>query len=206
MTINVNDILRVVLQFTMPGSTVSELVWHYLVTAGSGGADQDVIDDIVTAADLAFDNIVARMNNGIAGATADLFRWDSGLNRWDGLATGDATVIVATGANDMLPHGVAALVKFFTLVGRRQGRKFIPGFIETSQTGGEIVGAAVTDLVNFALDFHDDVVSAPVTLSPGNFNVDAASPLFETFAEWGGTIQIATTMAYQRRRKPGVGI
>lgn len=206
MTIDLNDILRIVLHFIMPDSVVAQLVWHYLVTNGTGGDPATILTAIEGGLNVAFNFIEEDMSNQVESTEIDLLKWDTVNNRFDGIVSSAAVGVTGTNLNEMLPHGDAALVKLFTEVGRRQGRKFIPGYTEEAQDEGSLLGVAVTRLISFAGAFNNDVVSGGITLSPGNFNVEPASPLFETFAEWSNTSSISTIVAYQRRRKAGVGI
>lgn len=204
--IDVSDVLRIVLTFTMPETTVAQLVWHYLVTAGTPETETSVLSFIVNNTVNAFAGILVDMSNQVAGDEFEMLKWDFTLNRWDGVANENTTSIDGVDTIDMLPHGVGPLTVFHTGVGRRRGRKFIPGYVEDTQDQGILDVGAAARLITHALIFDNDIASATLTSKPGNFNVDPLSPLFETFAEWNKTAGINTTIAYQRRRKAGVGI
>lgn len=204
--IDLNDILRVVAEWDTPEGTIAQLVWHYLVTAGNNDDPQDVLDDIITNLNSAWANIAAKVSNEFLGSTIELYQYDFGAHRFDGVATDTITAVDGTSVDDMVAHGAAALVKFFTVAARRQARKYVMGVGEGNTLDGLWVAGALSDLALFALDF-DDPISAPLTtLTFGTFNVDAASPLYETFSVSNLAVQAEAVIAYQRRRRPGTGI
>lgn len=204
--LDLNDVIRIVVTLTMPDSVLAQLVYHYLVVAGSGADPATVLSAIATDLGGSFGFIEQDISDQVASSELEMFQWDFALDQFDGVASQALGNIAGTNANEMLPHGVAPVVKFFTETSRRQGRKFIPGYTEDTQDEGTLTGVVVTRLVTFATSFNDDIVSDGVTISPGNFNVDPLSSLFETFAQWSNSSAIATIIGYQRRRKAGVGI
>ena len=206
MTLGTNDVVRIVLSFLLPETVTAQLVWHYIVTAGTGGVPGTILAAILAAANSAFNGIEGDMVTGADSVEIDLLKWDFTANRFDGLANSVATSISGTSNASMAPHGVGPLVSFFTDTGRRRGRKFLPGYSEDSFIDGNLQAAPLSRLITFNAGFNDDVISGGITLAPCNFNTDELSPLFESVAEWSNTSAVATIAAYQRRRKPGVGI
>lgn len=200
------DVLRIVLSIDEPETVLANLVWHYLVTSGSGGDEATALAAIDTMLQSAFGNINGDIFSLVTSSDLDMLKRDVPNHRWDGVASQASTAVNGLSGSHLLPHGTGPLVKFFTETGRRQGRKYIPGYTEASQAGSVMDAAHVTRLISFAQVFNDDIIAGPVTLGPGNYNTDALSVLYETFAEWSNTSSISTIASYQRRRKPGVGI
>lgn len=205
-TIDINDVLRVVAEWDMPDGTIAQLVWHYLVTSGNGDDPVDVLDDIHTNLVAAFANVAAAVSDLVEGSTIELYQYDFGNHQFDGVATRTNSSNDGLSAADMTSHGVACLVKLFTESARRQARKYLFGIVESSIEDGTFNAALVTNAALFGADL-DDAVSAPlVTLTYGTFNVDPASPLYETFSKTTQTVQAEAISGYQRRRRPGTGI
>lgn len=204
--IAVNDIMRVVLNFDMPNSVIAQLVWHYLATAGTPETEASVLAFILNNAENAFAGILADISDLVSGNEIDMFVRDVAAAQWDGVAADLSVALDGTSVSDMLPHGDAAMMSFFTDLGRRKGRKFIMGYTENSITDGVWIGADVTQLGTAALIFDNDIATASLTIVPGNYNVDPTSALFETFQPWNKTVEISTICNYQRRRRPGVGM
>lgn len=206
MAIDLNDVLRVVLTWDTAESTVAQLVWHYLVTAGNNDDPDDVLTAIDTNLDSAWANISSIVDSTMQGSLLELFQWDFTNNQWDGVANHIPGGVDGGAALEALPHGAAALCKFFTALNRRQSRKFIPSLGEGTQNDGLFTASALTSLALFALDF-DDVISAPLTtLTYCTFNTDPTSALFETTSLSTQSVQAEAVVAYQRRRRPGTGI
>ena len=145
------DIIKIVIAFTMPDNVVAQLVTHYIVGAGSDVAISDALDDIETALGNAWDETAGNVADVVLGDTIKMSLWDATLKQFDEVASKATALFDGTNIGEMLPHGVAPVVRFFTAVGRRQGRKFIPGLVEGAQDEGDIGAGEVTALSSFAL-------------------------------------------------------
>lgn len=206
MTVAVGDVVRCVAEWDVPGGTIAQLVYHYLGVSGTTATEAQVGTAVEAALDLAWDHIAARVSDLVLGSTIEGLVWDFVLNQWDGVFTVALVGADGSSADDMMPQGVAGLIKLFTVANRRQARKYIPGLAESQIDDGVIAAAALSDMALFAADFDDDIVAGGLTLSYGTFNTDPASPLFETFSVSSGAVLAEGIAAYQRRRKPGTGI
>lgn len=204
--IDLNDVLRVVAEWDTSSGTISQLVWHYLVTSGNNDDPNDVLDDIITNLETAWANIEDRIGNDYTGADIELLQYDFGNHQWDGVAASPLVNVDGSSVSGHVAHGVAGLCKFWTELNRRQGRKYVAGLTEADLDDGIINGATVTALALFATDL-DDVVTAPLTtLTYGTFNLVPTSALYETFSKSTQTSGAEAIAAYQRRRRPGTGI
>ncbi len=199
--LSTGDVIKVVVAFTMPDSVVAQLVTHYLVGAGSDILESDALDDIDVALGFAWASIEARVHDGVLGDTIKLSVWDFTLNQFDEKASKSTSLFDGTSTDQMLPHGAAAVLRLFTAVGRRQGRKFIPGLAEAEQGDGTWGALTVTDLAICAARWDNVVTVDSTPVSAGVFNI--ITELFEIFS---GTVAANTIVGYQRRRKAGVGI
>lgn len=204
--IAVGDVLRVVLSFQLPDSVIAQIVWHYQAVSGTPETPESVLTFVANNTHNAFAGILADMSDQVQGLIFDMLQWDYTNDRWDGVAALVTTSLDGTSIQDMLPHGVAPMVSFLTDLGRRRGRKYLPGWTENSITDGAWIAADLTQMGTFALIFDNDISSATLLLEPGNFNVDPLSAIFETFQPWNKTVLVNSFANYQRRRRPGVGI
>jgi hypothetical protein len=110
--------------------------------------------------------------------------------------------VTFTGGTDMLPHGVSPLMRAYTEHPRVISRKYLPGFVETSQADGVLDGAALTALAAAA-----DVWVTTFELSTNNNLVAGVySTVREAVSEFDGVTVIPVHPGYQRRRRPGVGM
>lgn len=205
-TVDLNDILRVVAEWDAPQGTIAQLVWHYKVTNGSGGTPATVLAGILSQFDTAWLNIDQEISDEFLGSTMELYKYDSTLHQFDGIANTVMTNEDGTNINTYLAHGDALLVKWFTEANRRQGRKYMFGLTEAAISDGLYTAGAVSNFALFAADFDANIVASGVTLQYGTFNVDDTSALYETFSPGIQTVQAENLPAYQRRRRPGTGI
>lgn len=136
----------------------------------------------------------------VLGAEADYVE----CRHWDGLEWvwfGDQPVDVpGSHVGEMLPPGVAVLVKAGLQVGGEKNRKFLGGFPEIYQVAGQWTGGLLIACVAFATAW----------VTPFQFNLNSYVPggwvkLTKTFVPYSLTTWVATDVAYLRTRKQGVG-
>ncbi len=104
------------------------------------------------------------------------------------------------GNTDDLPPGACGYVKLLTDTGKTYGRKFISGLLETRSVSGFIDATAQTALASFAarvVTYY--IMSAGNELHPGVLSIRSLS--FKDFT----SAVVSSIVAYQRRRKFGVG-
>lgn len=181
-------------------------VWHYKATIGTSETDLVVLTALRDHLDLACNGLEAQMHNSILSTECELFVWDAALNRFDGTAQIAWTTYIGVNAGDPLANQLATLAKAFTAVGRRQGRKYLPGATETALSGNTYTGGFITSILTWATILDNLVPATGVSLSPGVWNVDPLSALFETFEPFANVVAVDSNPSTQRRRKPNVGI
>lgn len=195
------DIFRMTAQFAMPQGTVAQWVWHYIQSSTGDPALTTLVAAIASQLSSAWDEIDGIIDNTVQGETLELAVWDSGNQRFDTVRTEDISSIVGTADTDMLPHADAAVVKFFTNVGRSIGKKYVMGVGEPSQNASILTTAALVALALFGDVLNNTVVGGGVEVEPGNFN-----PTTGNFREWNTTVEALATIGSQDRRRPGTGI
>lgn len=206
MSLEVGDVIRVAMTGESPGANVFQNVWHYRMAVGAGG-DEDLFLAAVEAKwRLAFAEITTRIASSFLYSFMEAWKRDTVNQRWDGIAALDISDTPGTNVGDPLPHGAAALNRHITTVFRRQGRHFIPGMAEAETALGLFASAALSDMADYGAIFDDTVIEGGNQYDWGVYNVDAASVLFQTFAQASNTVIANGIVAYQRRRKPLVGI
>jgi len=201
VTIEYLDVIRIVLAFLMPESQVAQLVMHYRVGPGSPTNVTDALDDINDVLALAWLIIDEYVAGTVLGQTLSMLKWNTTTKAFDGVGAIPVTQFDGTGVGEMLPHGVAGVLRFFTSVGRRQGRKFIPGLQENTQDEGSFTALVGTALALTAAAWDDNVTTTGGLLVPGVFRTSD-----ESFEDFTKEVAANTIVGYQRRRKQGVGI
>lgn len=183
--------------------------YHFALTGGGGNVatDLDLGGVINTWLTEVYSTLDALLTTGISDVTLDIkeVQW-TGV-QWDIFRNVNVWTIDITPADavDELPLGVAALVKFPTIYGRRMGKKFLGGFSKTGITAnGAWVGAYVSG-IGASLDTL--LTPRTVTATPSNLTLNYAV-LNHQLGGWNAPTSMLVSFepAYQRRRKPGVGI
>ena len=206
MTLNVDDIVRVVLTYQHQGAEVAQNVWHMKMVSGAGADEDDLLDAIDTNMQVAFGEIDTNITELLESTQLDLLKWDFVNHQWDGVATKAFDLLVGLSVNDMLPHGVAGGVRILTELNRRQGRTFIPGMTDVLVTDGTITAGFRALMAAYAAIFVVDMLPTGGTFTWCTFNTEETSPLYETASLSNGEEIVNAVPGYQRRRKPGVGI
>lgn len=203
MAITEGTVLRVVASLLFPDDVIMQNVFHLVLTTrlGTGDPDettldmQDYINQIYVAAQ-------GNISDDIVGDEIKVYEYDSVDDDFDEVGTGLVTFTPAA-TGDFLPHGVAALQIFYTTDPDVQGRKFWGGFSELGQADGDWVAGALIALI----ETSDEVVGAYTGLETGStYTTGVWSPTNTNFFAYNDVVATPATIAYQRRRKPGVGI
>lgn len=206
MALDSGDVIRIAMQFVQDSDDLAFLVRHYVATQGTGADEATVLDDIATYIEAVYelnDNVFA---STITSEEATLYNYDFANHRFDGIVSQALTGFIGADVNSPLPGGNAALGKLFTTVARRQSRVYFFGQTEGAYANRLIGAGYATSYLDILDDLGDILVSDGVTFKPCTFNLDAASPLYETTALLSDSYALETIGSYQRGRKQGVGI
>lgn len=202
----IGDVVEIVLTWDTPLVSVAQNVWHMQMVSGAGGDTDDLLAPVLTQLQVAFAVLDDSISDEFAGVLLELRKWDFVNDRWDGVDTLAVTLMVGLSAVDYLPHQVAGLGRIVTAAARRQGRTFVPGFIDSAIANGVFTVAAEANLAGYLAIFDTDVSIAGALLSWCTFNVDPLSPLFETASLAVQTVIANSLPSALGKRKPGVGL
>lgn len=201
MTVVTGDILKTVLNYSYPGAGTALNIFYW-VYAGSTRPDSEVTTAI--------------KNWAIGG-------WG---NNWEDIASQDATIdsvdiqkvdgtglvladlgneivnLVGAQVGSVTSAAVSAWLGASTATPQIRGSKFVPGIAEASVQDGLLNAGALTNLGLLLLEYLGNMdVGGGDVLTPGIISKRALA-----FVPFSNTGQITDVPAYQRRRKPGVGI
>ena len=200
------DILRVVLDGTTIDSQTWQNVWHFYVSAGTSIDYDAILAGIEASFDTSYALIESQLSDGVQTRDIILSEWDFTNHEWDGKSQSSAGCLTGALAVEDLPAGNAVVVRFFTEELRRQGRKFIPGIVESLCNGNDLAAALVTAALNFAGDVVGSITADGITCQPCTFSDDALSVRYETHSLFNGDYFVNSKSGYQRRRQVGAGI
>jgi hypothetical protein len=203
MSIPTGAILRVVLSWIMPDSVIAQNIFFALFdNDGGSNDDADVVDDLTDWMEDIFSSMITSISDQVDMSIIKVYIYDSVDQDWDEVGTG-VPVFTATGSTDMSPHGVAGIIHAFTVNPDVTGTKFIAGIADASIVDSDISGAVIANLLLAGADWMVDFTGAA---SGSNFNPGVWSPTKVQFFEFQDKLVVNSQVAYQRRRKPGVGI
>jgi len=202
----VGDILEIIQTWDAPLASVAQNVWHLKMISGAGAVSDDVLAAVLTQQQVGFALIENRVNTAFEAILLEARKWDFTLNRFDGVGSLAMTLVVGTSVVDYEPHGVAGLGRIVTEVARRQGRTFIPGFVESQFTNGTFIAAAEAAFLTYLATFDTDISVAGGLFSWCTFNIEPLSPVFETASLAIQTVIANSLPSYLSKRKPGVGL
>lgn len=195
------EILRVALHYTMPEAGDCMNVFHFVLD-GSVGTDAETdtaatnwIEDVWGArwALLACEDAL------LSHAEFDIINDDGTVARNIGAAILN---IAGTVGGELLPAAAAAYIMAYTAIPKARGSKYIPGIAEADSVAGALSVGALADialLLGIFLTTYIDPTG--VRFVPG-----LLSKTLVRFVPFIASGLIDTLVAYQRRRKVGVGI
>lgn len=202
MSITSGTVLRVVAQMLFPDSSVMQNVFNVVVTdLVTSDEEADVVIDIITWVEAMYDHLNAYIDSGVDADEVFVYEYDAIDDDWDEVGT-DVWADSFAAVGGMSPHGVACLVLGRTIDPDVQGKKFIGGIQETSIAGSALAGLLITALANFGVEWFTPFAG---TETGGTFAPVVWSPTGTVAKLMTGT-SVNGVAAYQRRRKPGVGI
>lgn len=203
MAINDGDILRIVASLVFPDDVIAQNVFHIVATSIVGdGDDEDTVTDLEEYTNDIYNELEDQMGTAMAGDEIKFYVFDAVHDDWDEIGTGVLN-LNASGGTNLMPHGTALLQSFFTLDPDVQGKKYWCGFTEQVHTDGDWVGSLLTAMVDAATAL---VNTFTATVSGSQYQPVVWSPTQGVAEVYSGTVVTNAVVAYQRRRKPGVGI
>jgi hypothetical protein len=203
MAILTGTILKVVASILMPENVIAQNIFYAVVTDLVTSDDEDdVVADLVTWVELMY----AELNEGVADVCAasdvKVYEYDPLDEDWDEVGSDVWTDGFAL-VSDMLPHGAAGLIHAKTTNPDVQAGKYIAGIGEVTCVESDWDIGAITRFADFAAVWVAPFVG---TETGGTFGSGVWSTAKENFLLFNGIYIVNGLVAYQRRRKPGVGI
>lgn len=200
MTIQNNEELKVVQEINMPDSVVAVNVFYFRTAFSVAQQEADILDSLETWIEALFTTLLAEVSDLLTLGDMTMYSYDTVAMQWDNEGTRTPSVTFAN-TSEMLPHGVSALVRAYTVNARIIARKYLAGFGETSQADGTWIATTLTHLADFGAAWDDvEVISSGNELRPAVFSTKFGSAWLLS-----GTEVVLADPAYQRRRRPGVG-
>jgi hypothetical protein len=203
MPVSDGTVLRLVSSLLFPDSAIAQNVFNVVFTDSGGSNDVvDVLDDLETY----IEDIYALMNSvvvsGIALDSLKIYEYDAPEDDWDQIGERFPTDGFAAAGNP-LPNGVAVLVHAYTTNPDVIGGKYFGGFPPATTVDNDCEAGLITAVANAADEWVAPFVGAE---TGADFAPVVWSPTKTTPLPFNLVIAVNGQVAYQRRRKPGVGI
>lgn len=201
MTVLANSILRVAAEFDVPNSSIPANVWYWRITN-----DEDetaILDDLGTWFS---GTLWPLIQDDIAGAVS-LVLIDVDVITVLGIVLQNVGTrllgLSGSAAADVLPAANSAYLQAYTARPKSFGRKYLPGFAETTVSDGVFIAGVLGDLAAASVAWTASIIGAnPETKYDPGVPSKAALTYLPFF---GFGTYVTDVPSYQRRRKPGVG-
>lgn len=203
MAVVTGDILRVVVQNMWTDGNINQNVFNAQVSGGGGPWDDaDIADDAAAWADNMYLNITASASVFLDGNLITVYKYDAVGDDWDEVSSAAFTWNPSS-VGEELPRGTAPLITLWTEDPDVQGKKYLPGMVESDLTDGLYSGALLVNLLAFAADWYLPFAggTSGATWTPGVWSV-----VLSAFLAGVDHVAASAIPAYQRRRKRNVGI
>lgn len=203
MSVLEGAILRMVVSNIYTDGGIIQNVFNAVVSDGSPPYDADDIaeDALAWAADLFF-NLTSRATDTLDGSQVQVYEYDPVDDDWDEVGT-KAFVWNPSASAEAMPRGTALLINAKTTDPDVSGKKYIGGLTVNDIADGLLTSTIITAAASFAVDWYDPFTGtvSGALWTPGIWSVKNTNFFMLT-----GTVIIGSVVAYQRRRKRGVGI
>ncbi len=202
----IGDVVQIVGTWDAPLASIAQNVWHYIMVSGAGADSSDLMPAVLTQQQVAFAAVDSEVSNTYEMTLLEMRKYDFVLSRFDGVEATATTLLKGLSVGDFQPHGVAALGRVRTVASRRQGRTFIPGFVESAISLGVLTAPAEAALLAYLGLWDTDISVTGGVFAWCTFNVEPLSPVFETASRASQVVIANSLPSYLSKRKPGVGL
>jgi hypothetical protein len=201
MTVEVGDILRVVMEYSLPNSSTALNVFYFLVSEFSG-SNSDCVQDFVEFAEDEWGpdwDDIASADADIVGIEVDSMNLNGTVKENIGSA---AVTVPGTVGGQISASAVSGYIKADTDIPKTRGSKYIPGWTENFLSNSLWDSTAVAKLLALLTTYMLRYTSPT---NNNSYNPGVISRLPGTFVEFNETGDVTDVAAYQRRRKLNVG-
>ena len=203
MSVLEGDILRIVAELAFADASLMQNVFNAVLTTEGGSTDDtDTVDDMVEWMEGMYANMSGNLHQDITTSEVVVYVYDPVDDDWDEVGRSPWTLTTNSGTH-LLPRAAAALIAAESLDPDVTGRKYLGGLTEGGYENSAWVAAVLTNLGLFAADWVAQFVG---TTTGGTFTPAVWSVPLGAVQAFNGVTFINSVAAYQRRRKPGVGI
>lgn len=201
MTVNIGDIIQLTLTYTQPSASIAQNVFHWVAGATSA-PDSEVMDELEDWVN----NDWGAQWAPVAGVPAVLDAGRVSIMNTNGTVDRVLGVldfsIVGSGGSAIDVAAVSGFIRLFTNEPKQRGRKYVPFVSDANLISGLLSSGTMAQMALLLAEWIAVLTTTGgLTLTPGLLSRTLLA--FEPFISTAATTNVP---AYQRRRKPGVGI
>lgn len=201
MTIAGGAALKIAQEINMPESVVAMNIFYMDADFTGPQAESAVLTACRLWIEDVYDTVEAIMSDELTLGSMTLYQYNSITDQWDNKGSRSPTG-AGTSTTSMLPHGVCGMVRGYSVNPRSIARKYLPGMPEDRSADGAWDGTALAALAAFGVAWATEAVfDTTEKLTPSVWSVKDT-----TLYALSGTEVVLAHPAYQRRRRPGVGM
>lgn len=197
MTLADNALLRVVATFTLKGGSKAQNVYHVKLDMASGCSDSEAVDCALAYVEDIMDPLTARIDDEVSLEGIELYTRIG--SEWAPVGT-KAGTWEGSSVNDQMPAGCALLLKAYKPRTGYADKKFISGITDDQAIGDLWASGVITDGEAAAAVWAEDYTDGTVIWEPVSW-----SEKYSVETDYSHEYSVSSVVAYQRRRKPGVG-
>lgn len=198
MTIENDSILRVVATLSIGSVSKAQNVFHVTLTTGGPEDDSQVVTDVLEWIEDIYGEVESNIKDDVELDKIEVYERVSGAWEPVGALPGAWAGVAVV---DRMPSGCAQLLYGYKSRTGHTDKKYIPGMHDDCADGDEIVTVSKTRGDAAALQWITQHVAVSGNLyTPIHFN--PAAEYAVAYVASGSSERVA----YQRRRKPGVGL
>ncbi len=193
--------LKVAQEINMPDAVTAMNIFYFETDFAAPQTEQTLLDWLEPWVEALFTSVDGEMSDLVELGEFTLYAYSVLYDRWDNKGTAAPTV-VGTEVGSMLPHGVCGMVRAYSTNPRSIARKYLAGFGDAQQSNGVWGAPTLAALAAFGV-----LWATSITVSAGNFmHPGVFDNTLKIVHRFTGTEVVLSEPAYQRRRRPGVGI
>lgn len=202
MALGVGDILRTTCNFTLPNGVQYQNVFHHIFDGIGGVSDAAVVADIKAWAEGMYAELATHTEQTTTEQLSYVDQVEWGAGAWEVVANiGTFTPTFSPTSNaDVCPNQVSPFIVAKTDRPKTVGRKFLFPTLETEQDQGILTAGLITDLVDWADDYINDITIDVANVLHAGVPRTAVNE-FKLFQ----VAVVTNLLGTQRRRRPGYG-
>ncbi len=201
MAIQLGDIFRITATLLLADSNLMQNVFYTQLDSGTIPTNNAVVAAMRTWVDDMYTIMEDHMKTTVSLDEVQVSKWIPGSpGTWDDIGS-DAGTFAGLAVGELLPDGVALVMRAVTDAVKVVGRKYLGGLVESAVNNTAWEANVIVDALLFVISWYEGPVPTVREFISGVF-----STVLQDFVPFEANGIVSSIPGYQRRRKPGVGM